>query len=536
MHTPRLIFLLALAATTPPASADLLLQRYLTPPGQEAYGFAIDGRGDLNGDGITDWVTASVLLEPEVVQTTYLYFGAPELPAEPSLRFQLPSGANFMDHAISCRGDVNGDGYDDLLLGQGFANYKSGLAQIYFGGAPMDTIADLTMQGEHNADWFGSSVSILGDINGDGYDDFGVCAVKHDAGGDNTGRVYLYFGGPEVDAEADLILDGDTERGYFGSTLDGRADINGDGWTDFLVGQSLRWVNGYWKGAIFLFYGGPALDDQPDRILIDPEAPWAEFGAINCFAGDLNGDGYADLAAADTWGSSGGVVHAYWGGPAMDNQPDWRITDPASAATFGNDISPLGDLNGDGGDDLLIGDWLSGAFWNPPGRACVSYGARFPDSQVDNTHVGALGDALGEPVCGIGDINADGLLDYAIVAGGSYIDIWSAEPSAVRIDAFTAVDSVAHPGEKFQVQVQVTNPTATALSTRLWLEGYLSQNPAFHQRLAETPLALESGETQELLFRFDIPQATPVGTQALMLRIGPDPREWLNGYLPVVVE
>jgi hypothetical protein len=516
------------------AQADLHLHRYNSPLGQTSFGFALDGGGDLNGDGIADFVTASVVTEPEVVQTTYIFFGAPEVPLVPSLQLVLPSASNFMDHGISCRGDINGDGYDDLLLGQGFSDFKHGLVEVYFGGDPMDDVADLVMYGENNADWFGANVSILGDINGDGYDDFGVCAIKYDGAARETGRVYLYYGGPEVDAEADLILDGNTELGYFGSTLDGRADINGDGWDDFLVGQTSMRIDDRWKGVIFIYHGGPDLDSEPDLMLVDPEGPWAEFGYINCFAGDLNGDGYVDIAAGDTWGPEGGVVHAFWGGPQMDAISDWRITDRAGI-TFGNEISPVGDLNGDGADDLLIGDWCSGAFWNPPGRACIAYGARFPDSRLDVIHRGATGDLLGEPVRGIGDFNADGQLDYA-ATGRDYVNIWSAEEPWVRIDAFEALAPVAHPGEEFSVRVELTNRGEVGISTGLWLEGYLARHPQYNQRLGETALTFAAGETLELILSLDVPAQVPTGEQALMLRIGPDPEEWLNAYLPVEVE
>ncbi|MBL0108386.1 MAG: FG-GAP repeat protein [Ignavibacteria bacterium] len=92
---------------------------------------------------------------------------------------------------------MNGDGYSDVIVGAPFNNAggtDAGRAYIYFGGSAMNNVADLIMTGEAAGDQFGSSVSSAGDVNGDGYSDVIVGAILNDAGGTGAGRAYIYFG------------------------------------------------------------------------------------------------------------------------------------------------------------------------------------------------------------------------------------------------------------------------------------------------------------------------------------------------------
>ena len=87
-------------------------------------------------------------------------------------------------------GDVNGDGYSDVIAGAYGYSTNTGRAYIYYGGATIDTVADVTMTGEAASNFFGRSVSIAGDVNGDGYSDVIAGAFQYSSA---TGRAYIYY-------------------------------------------------------------------------------------------------------------------------------------------------------------------------------------------------------------------------------------------------------------------------------------------------------------------------------------------------------
>jgi len=140
--------------------------------------------------------------------------------------------------SVSTAGDVNGDGYSDIIVGA-YSN-DAGRAYIYFGGISMDNIADILMTGEAVFDQFGISVSTAGDVNGDGYSDVIVGAWLNSAGGSFAGRSYVYFGGTLMDNIADVIITGETAGDIFGISVSTAGDVNGDGYSDVIVGAYLN--------------------------------------------------------------------------------------------------------------------------------------------------------------------------------------------------------------------------------------------------------------------------------------------------------
>ena len=141
--------------------------------------------------------------------------------------------------SVSTAGDVNGDGYSDIIVGarsNDAGGTDAGRAYIYFGGTSIDNIADVIMTGEAAGDQFGISVSTAGDVNGDGYSDVIVGARSNDAGGSNAGRSYIYFGGTSMDNTADVIMTGEAAFDNFGISVSTAGDVNGDGYSDVIVG------------------------------------------------------------------------------------------------------------------------------------------------------------------------------------------------------------------------------------------------------------------------------------------------------------
>ena len=147
--------------------------------------------------------------------------------------------------------------------------------------------------GENDGDTFGISVASVGDVNGDGYDDFVVGAHFYPSEG-GRGRAYLFFGGPAIDTVADLVIPNPTgdNVAWFGISVASAGDFNGDGYPDIIIGAR----NAGFPGKAYIFYGGPSLHATPDVTLTGETTgsnTW--FGNSVASIGDVNGDGFDDV-------------------------------------------------------------------------------------------------------------------------------------------------------------------------------------------------------------------------------------------------
>src|SRR5262249_47181052 len=145
---------------------------------------------------------------------------------------------------------------------------NAGRAYVYFGGPTPDAVPDLVLTGEAPGDLFGISVASAGDVNGDGYADVIVGAYSNDAGGNNAGRAYVYFGGPTPDAVPDLVFTGPSPFARLGCSVASAGDVNGDGYADMIVGAFQSNANGFESGQANLYLGGPSADAVADLVLV----------------------------------------------------------------------------------------------------------------------------------------------------------------------------------------------------------------------------------------------------------------------------
>ena len=174
-------------------------------------------------------------------------------------------------------------------------------------------------------------------------------------------KVLIYFGSTEPDTVPDLIIySPDTSVYYFGHILYSLGDINGDGQGPDL---GVRAYSGYMEYSIYIYWGGDCFDTDPDFILMGPQDAHSSFGvraAINC--GDFNGDGWDDLAVGDpTYWISGnpyirGKIFLYYGGFQLDDEPDWTFQSSADHDYVGMCLAAIGDYNSDGYADFVAGD------------------------------------------------------------------------------------------------------------------------------------------------------------------------------------
>jgi len=251
--------------------------------------------------------------------------------------------------SVSTAGDVNDDGYSDVIIGAKGYSSSTGKAQIFLGGSSMDNVADVTMTGESVNNLFGVQVSSARDVNGDGFEDVIVGAVSYNLG---TGRAYVFYGGVTMNNVADVIMTGESSTDYFGQSVSVAGDVNGDGYSDLAVGAS-----GYnsSSGRCYIFYGSPVMNNASD-VIMNGEFTSEYFGESVSGAGDVNGDGFDDvIVGASGYDNYKGRGYIFYGSPAMNSVADITMTGENSFDYFGFSVSDAGDVNADGKDDVIAG-------------------------------------------------------------------------------------------------------------------------------------------------------------------------------------
>jgi hypothetical protein len=371
--------------------------------------------------------------------------------------------------SVDSAGDVNGDGFDDLIIGAGLAGpgqARLGASYVVFGRADgFDGVLELSdldgsngfqISGEKRKDYSGTSVSSAGDLNGDGFDDVLVGAFGADPNGFSSGSAYVVFGSDEdfapelplsvLDGTNGFQINGKQPDDDLGQSVASAGDVNGDGFDDLIIAGFTALLGAGASYVVFGHAGGFAetldvssLDGINGFQILGEDAGDGSGGSV-ASAGDVNGDGFGDLIigasnAGDVsqYGYPGAsyVVFGGAGGfPAsldlsvLDGVNGFQINGESSGYSSGFSVSSAGDVNGDGLDDLLIGE--PGAdIKNQSGACCVVFGqetfeANFELSSLDGSNgfriVGQLVTRLGGSVAPAGDVNGDGIDDLIVAA------------------------------------------------------------------------------------------------------------------------
>jgi hypothetical protein len=402
-----------------------------TIPGDSALGAfgASIASGDVNGDGIPDIAVASDTYDWDHAPDGHrgivnVYYGDHLGDSVPDLVLRSPVWKGANTPVLAC-GDLNGDGYADLAMGEDMADDGAGICTIFMGGDPVDTTPRFVIYG-NNCWWltnaFGFAVSI-GDVNGDGYNDLAVGAyyTAEQPGHAGRGRVYVFHGGPAFDTIPDVILKGDHDGQPegFGIGVSAEGDFDHDGFHDLYIGA---WQYGGFGGSgrMYVYYGGSPMDTSYDMAMLGE-------GPAQCLGyekpGALNSQGSFDYAVEgnELWphgmfnpGANCGKVYVHQGGRPMDSIPDIELIGRMDTAELGFSAQSAGDVSGDGDDDLV-----GGAPGLPPCGSGGAYlwetGSHF-DTVPNAWMTGEPNRQVGMRVCTAGDLDADGRSEFLVAS------------------------------------------------------------------------------------------------------------------------
>ena len=352
----------------------------------------------------------------------YLYLGsATGLAATPAWTTEGNQTKAFLGDSVASAGDVNGDGFSDVIIAASYyANGQSeeGRVWLYLGSAAgLSATPAWTAEGDQADAFFGHSIASAGDVNSDGYADVIVGAYSYDNGQDNEGRAMLYLGSAAgLAATPAWTTESDQSYAYYGSSVAAAGDVNGDGYGDVIVGASdyMTYVNGlFTKGRAYVYLGSAAgLAATPVWIADNG----GYMGNSVAGAGDINGDGYGDVIVGTNGGN--GVAYVYLGSATgLAATPAWiGAAKQFSGDLFGFSVAGAGDVNGDGFSDVIVGAPNFSNGQSKEGRAFVYLGA--PAALAPDpgwTAEGAvLNEGLGGCVASAGDVNGDGYVDVIV--------------------------------------------------------------------------------------------------------------------------
>ena len=336
--------------------------------------------------------------------------------------------------------DMDGDGVQDLLVGAESADpggvSQAGAAYVVFGptSGSIAAIDGHRLDGATAGDLAGGAVAGAGDLDGDGYDDLVVSAEWADVAGTDAGAVYLVRGPLTAGATTALSTadrwDGVSSADYTGDALAGRIDFDDDGTPDVLIGAYSGGSGPTYGGAVYLLLG-PATTGGS---LSSADATWegldslSHFGTSLAVTGDLDGDGVDDFATGasrdDTAASAAGAVYVLRGPvattPTTASAAVW--TGVAADDAAGHDVAGPGDVDGDGTPDLLVGAYGLDDGGSAAGGAYLLLGPATAGGSLaaaDAKLVGEdAGDLAGLSVGAAGDVDGDGLQDVLVGAYG----------------------------------------------------------------------------------------------------------------------
>jgi subtilisin family serine protease len=440
----------------------------------DASGGSVSSAGDVNGDGYDDFVIGGKAPFSNDAGKSYVVFGSSSgFPSTFELSnlngvngFRLDgSSVDNSGVSVSGAGDVNGDGFDDVIIGASHANtgtFDDGQTYVVFGSnvtfpavlnlSSLNGTNGFSINGIADSDFSGESVSTAGDVNGDGFADIIIGAPQSDVSSFNSGQSYVVFGSDEIfpteielsdlDGTNGFAINAVSSADYIGREVSSAGDINDDGYDDIVIGGS-------GTNHTYIIYGKssgfPAafklsqIDGSNGFVFNSNPIGGNSFPSVSN-AGDVNDDNIDDLIigkrSAQPNGIGSGQSYIIFGNengfpPLLDysvlnGSNGFILNGVSSGDASGSSVSLAGDVDRDGINDIIIG--ALGAHQSGsavPGESYVVFGKStgfstpFELSTLDGTNgfsLKGIDGNSGASVSGTGDVNNDGLDDVIIGA------------------------------------------------------------------------------------------------------------------------
>ena len=439
---------------------------------------SISAAGDLNGDGIPDLIIGAAEADANGQNSgaAYIVFGKAggfganlnlsQLNGTNGVTIKGPAQFDYVGRSVAGIGDVNHDGVDDVIISAENINNGAGASFVLYGKAghwsSQIDLGHLTQSQGFELTGAGLSTAPAGDVNGDGLPDF---IVGNDQPNTATGAAYVVFGKASgfpahldvtsLNGSNGFSLTGTAQWNFTGTSVASAGDVNGDGYSDVIVGAPSADGDATNAGKAYVVFGkAGGFAANLDLSTLNGSNGFALSGvgqgastAESVASTDINGDGYSDLLIGAPGQNPGAnvpspygaayVVFGHAGGFASDvdlaslnGTNGFRIDGAAQGNWAGFSVANAEDVNGDGYDDLILGAYGAGANGQNSGAAYVVFGGAggFPAvlnlDDLDGTNGYRLdgvaaGDQAGWTVASAGDLNGDGLSDVIIEANGA---------------------------------------------------------------------------------------------------------------------
>ena len=398
----------------------------------DSFGWSVASAGDVNGDSYDDVIIGAPWYDADIhdaVGKVYVYHGSSSgLLSSPSWTFEGPDTSVWsFGNSVSSAGDVNNDGYDDVIIGPYDACNSIGKVYGFYGSSSgLSTTPDWETNGHNGNDCYGGCLDTAGDVNNDGYDDVIIGALNDNEGGSGMGKVYVYHGSSSgLSTTPDWLMIGGIDTGpaekYVGEVCGPAGDVNGDGYDDVIINSG---APGMYNRTAWVYHGSSSgLGSSYAWKNIGPEYR-ENFAKWIATAGDVNNDGYDDVIIGAPYAYNGtefwvGKVYVYHGSSSgLSTNPSWTVVGENSEDQLGNKVYTAGDVNNDGYDDIIISAIGNDDGGDLAGKAYIYYGSSNGLCSVPSwTDIGeAASDLFGYSIKTAGDVNNDGYDDIIIGA------------------------------------------------------------------------------------------------------------------------
>jgi len=429
----------------PATAADVVLEGVSWQTGTD-----IDGAGDVNADGYDDLIIGAR-------NSSYLVYGPiPRGTTSMAGAQALLYGIGFSD--VAGAGDLNLDGYDDLLFGYTVQDSNTGTAVVLLGPVSGTIHLDPAesgqfLYGEDEGDLAGFSASAAGDFNGDGLPDIIVGAIGESTTGRDAGAAYVVMG-PVTEAatlaSGSLVLLGEAVDDSAGYDVAAAGDTDGDGLDDVLVGADLESSIGEWGGAAYLVLGSEDfvagqisnLSNADGKLVAEGPDDWYFLGHSVAGGGDVDADGYDDIVVGAPAFSTPGKAHVFYGpiaGTIPADEADGSLEDETPGGFLGTSVAMAGDVDGDGRSEILVGAPYEATGYSSGGATYLLFGPVSGAHTQETAHASWVGtyngECVGDSVAGVGDLDADGAADIAFTGSAEAVDYhtWHLYPGAAYV-------------------------------------------------------------------------------------------------------